>query len=90
MSMHIDVSNQVRHIIALHVALSIGAGGLGGVAFVSRFPEAYCERMGLPRGTFDVVGCSHSIMHVCVALGAWFTFRGQRLWEGAQMHTQCT
>lgn len=75
---------QVRAIVASHVVLSLSASALGGMLFSTGFPEAYCECLRLRPGTFDTVGSSHSL-HVFVALGAWFAFRGQRRWEGAQL-----
>ena len=83
-------SDAVRRIVLSYLPLSMGSGALGAVLFSTGFPEAYCERMGLTPGTFDVLGCSHNGMHLCVAAAAFFGVKGQRLWEVEQLSRSTT
>ena len=46
---------------------------LGGFALATNLPER------LSPGTFDFVGHSHQVMHVCVALGGYFQFESVRM-----------
>ena len=73
-------SSYNRMLVLTYLPLSLGCGGIGGLCFASRFPEAW----GLaPRGTFDFAGHGHNLMHVFVALAAFFGYRGQTLWQNS-------
>jgi len=53
----------------------------GAIIYSARIPERFKSR------TFDIIGSSHQIFHICVIIGAWIHFRaGLQLFQKRAEH----
>ena len=79
-------------LVLLHLPTSLGFGLLGGIVFMTYFPERFYTKDTLrgkspPKlGIFFQYFNSHSIMHVMVFASAWIGYSGQSKWDRVLQH----
>lgn len=67
-------NSRIRSLVAIYAPLAIAYGGAGGAFYASYFPEKYFP------GKFDHFH-GHTIMHVLVALSAFYAYKGSSKWQ---------
>ena len=70
MLLHCGTSGECRTLLLDALARVFGLYGLGFAIFFSRLPER------LAPGSFDIVGHSHQLWHVCVVAAGYSWYRG--------------
>jgi len=77
---HRDGQHEFRRRMAWYVVLGFGPGLVGGILYLTQFPEKWLSKYPRWQTWVDTVLHGHALMHVWTLLSTWIGYLGLKMW----------